>query len=161
MSALPSSLHSATLALIWSRTSDLISPVSPVIDCIQFYHLSYSLILLPEKRAKKPCVLLLMTSISCNDTVWTTSLRFCNSPSGHWTNLVYCNQRQSTAISFLHCLFPYIRSHSIIISCSCERASKLCDTSRSLVNSNNVTSFNVALVKCAYTFTLSRKLTLP
>lgn len=30
ISALPSSLHSATLAFICSRTSDLISPVSPV-----------------------------------------------------------------------------------------------------------------------------------
>lgn len=32
ISALPSSLHSATLALICSRTSDLISPVSPARD---------------------------------------------------------------------------------------------------------------------------------
>lgn len=31
----------------------------------------------------------LMTSISCRDTVWTTSLRFWSSPSGHCTNLVY------------------------------------------------------------------------
>lgn len=31
----------------------------------------------------------LMTSISCRDTVCTTSLRFCSSPSGHCTNLVY------------------------------------------------------------------------
>ena len=30
ISALPSSRHSATLVLIWSRTSDFISPVSPV-----------------------------------------------------------------------------------------------------------------------------------
>lgn len=30
----------------------------------------------------------LMTSISCSDTVCTTSLRFCSSPSGHCTNLV-------------------------------------------------------------------------
>ena len=30
----------------------------------------------------------LMTSISCSVTVWTTSLRFCSSPSGHCTNLV-------------------------------------------------------------------------
>lgn len=34
------------------------------------------------------CVLLLMTSISCRVTTCTTSLRFCNSPSGHCTNLV-------------------------------------------------------------------------
>lgn len=31
----------------------------------------------------------LMTSISWRDTVCTTSLRFCSSPSGHCTNLVY------------------------------------------------------------------------
>lgn len=31
----------------------------------------------------------LMTSISCRDTVCTTSLRFWSSPSGHCTNLVY------------------------------------------------------------------------
>uniref|UniRef100_A0A6B0U339 Putative secreted protein n=1 Tax=Ixodes ricinus TaxID=34613 RepID=A0A6B0U339_IXORI len=71
MSALPSSRHSATLALICSRTSALISPVSP------------------EKSARKPWVRLLMTSISCRVTVCTTSLRFCSSPSGHCTNLVW------------------------------------------------------------------------
>lgn len=70
ISALPSSLHSYTLALICSRTSDLISPVSP------------------ENRARKPCVRLLITSISCRDTVWTTSFLFCSSPSGHCTNCV-------------------------------------------------------------------------
>lgn len=70
ISALPSSLHSHTLALICSRTSDLISPVSP------------------ENRARKPCVRLLMTSISWRDTVWTTSFLFCSSPSGHCTNCV-------------------------------------------------------------------------
>lgn len=43
----------------------------------------------PEKRARKPCVRELMTSISCRDTVCTTSLRFWSSPSGHCTNLVY------------------------------------------------------------------------
>ena len=59
-----------TFELIWSRTSGLISPVSP------------------EKRAKKPWVLELITSISCKVTVCTTSLRFCNSPSGHCTNRV-------------------------------------------------------------------------
>lgn len=72
MSALPSSRHSATFVLIWSRTSCFISPVSP------------------ENKARKPCVLLLMTSTSWRVTVCTTSLRFCNSPSGHWTNLVFC-----------------------------------------------------------------------
>ena len=71
ISALPSSRHSATLELICSRTSILISPVSP------------------EKRARKPCVRLLMTSISCSVTVCTTSLRFWSSPSGHCTNLVW------------------------------------------------------------------------
>lgn len=76
ISALPSSLHSHTLALICSRTSDLISPVSP------------------EKRARKPCVRLLMTSISCRDTVWTTSFLFCSSPSGHCTNCVYKENTQ-------------------------------------------------------------------
>lgn len=29
-----------------------------------------------------------MTSISCNETTWTTSFLFCNSPSGHCTNRV-------------------------------------------------------------------------
>merc|ERR1719421_247417 len=67
MVARPSSRHSATLASICSRTSGLISPVSPA------------------NKAKKPCALLLMTSISCNDTVCTTSLRFWSSPSGHCT----------------------------------------------------------------------------
>lgn len=43
----------------------------------------------PEKRARKPWVRELMTSISCRDTVCTTSLRFWSSPSGHCTNLVY------------------------------------------------------------------------
>lgn len=47
------------------------------------------LLCIPEKRAKNPCVLLLMTSISCRVTVWTTSFLFCISPSGHWTNLVW------------------------------------------------------------------------
>lgn len=42
----------------------------------------------PEKRARKPWVRELMTSISCRDTVCTTSLRFWSSPSGHCTNLV-------------------------------------------------------------------------
>lgn len=46
ISALPSSRHSATLVLIWLRSSGLISPVSPA------------------KRARKPCVRLLITSIS-------------------------------------------------------------------------------------------------
>ena len=32
ISALPSSRHSATLLLIWSRTSGFISPVSPIIQ---------------------------------------------------------------------------------------------------------------------------------
>ncbi len=71
ISAFPSSRHSATLSLICSRTSDLISPVSP------------------ENNARKPWERLFITSISCNVTVWTTSLRFCNSPSGHWTNFVW------------------------------------------------------------------------
>ena len=71
ISALPSSLHSATFVLIWVRSSGLISPVSPA------------------NRARKPCVLLLMTSISCNETVCTTSLRFCSSPSGQCTNFVW------------------------------------------------------------------------
>ena len=48
-------LNWQTFWLICSLTSDLISPVSP------------------EKRARKPCCLLLITSISCNVTVWTTS----------------------------------------------------------------------------------------
>ena len=53
-----------------SPTSGLISPVSP------------------ENKARKPCVLELITSISCRVTVCTTSFLFCSSPSGHWTNLV-------------------------------------------------------------------------
>ena len=47
------------------------------------------LVVSPEKSARKPCCRLLITSTSCRDTVWTTSLRFCSSPSGHWTNLVW------------------------------------------------------------------------
>ncbi|RUS21403.1 hypothetical protein BC937DRAFT_92798 [Endogone sp. FLAS-F59071] len=58
ISAFPSSRHSAIRVLIWSRTSGLISPVSP------------------EKRARNPCVRELMTSISWRETVCTTSLRF-------------------------------------------------------------------------------------
>mmetsp|Transcript_63497 Transcript_63497/g.104887 ORF Transcript_63497/g.104887 Transcript_63497/m.104887 type:complete len:241 (+) Transcript_63497:923-1645(+) len=69
-SALPSSRHSNTLLSICSRTSCLISPVSPA------------------NNAKNPCARELMTSISCNVTVCTTSLRFCSSPSGHCTNRV-------------------------------------------------------------------------
>mmetsp|Transcript_35408 Transcript_35408/g.61179 ORF Transcript_35408/g.61179 Transcript_35408/m.61179 type:complete len:212 (-) Transcript_35408:655-1290(-) len=68
--ALPSSRHSATLVSICSRTSDLISPVSPA------------------KRARKPCCRELITSISCRLTTCTTSLRFCSSPSGHCTKRV-------------------------------------------------------------------------
>ena len=65
MVARPSSRHSATLASICSLTSGLISPVSPA------------------KSAKKPWARELITSISWSDTVWTTSFRFCSSPSGH------------------------------------------------------------------------------
>ena len=53
ISALPSSFHSATLASICSRTSDLISPVSPA------------------NSAKKPCARLLITSISWSVTLCT------------------------------------------------------------------------------------------
>ena len=68
MVAFPSSRHSATFASICSRTSGLISPVSPA------------------KSARNPCARLLMTSISWSETVCTTSLRFWSSPSGHCTN---------------------------------------------------------------------------
>ena len=57
-SEVPSSLHSATLLSICSLTSKRISPISPV------------------KRAKNPCILLLMTSISCSITQCTISLHF-------------------------------------------------------------------------------------
>ena len=171
ISAFPSSLHSATLALICSRTSPFISPVSPEGDtanvkmnftrtwimqvihktvgndlefcyssrkpwwsgrslvtskCLVMFFIALfhsptkkkkkehftardigrnklqtthvnktksknvqKLLYIPEKRARNPCVLLLMTSISCKVTVWTTSFLFCISPSGHWTNLVW------------------------------------------------------------------------
>ena len=69
ISALPSSLHSATFVSICSLTSPLIYPTSPL------------------NKAKNPCCLELITSISCKVTVCTTSFLFCNSPSGHWTNL--------------------------------------------------------------------------
>lgn len=49
---------------------------------------------IPENRARNPCVLLLMTSISWRVTVWTTSFLFCISPSGHWTNLVWNRKSQ-------------------------------------------------------------------
>ena len=42
----------------------------------------------PVPRLARTCVRELMTSISCSVTLWTTSLRFCSSPSGHCTNLV-------------------------------------------------------------------------
>ena len=122
ISALPSSRHSATLALICSRTSLLLSPVSParkaharpesytysnmcrrrpladireqlaggdcececeeegpVLESEEWRRRA------PEKSARKPCERELITSISCSDTVCTTSLRFCSSPSGHCT----------------------------------------------------------------------------
>lgn len=60
-----------TFPFICSRTSGLISPVSPA------------------KRAINPWVLLFMTSISCRVTVWTTSFLFWSSPSGHWTKRVW------------------------------------------------------------------------
>jgi hypothetical protein len=53
-SALPSARHSDTFVSICSRTSPLISPVSPA------------------KSARKPWVRLLMTSISWSVTVCTT-----------------------------------------------------------------------------------------
>ena len=65
ISAFPSSLHSDTFKSIYSRTSDLISPVSPL------------------NRARNPYDLLLITSISCRVTVCTTSFLFSISPSGH------------------------------------------------------------------------------
>ena len=51
-----------------ARASGLISPVSPA------------------NNARKPWALELITSISCNDTVCTTSFLFWSSPSGHCTN---------------------------------------------------------------------------
>jgi len=81
MLALPSSRHSPTFVLICSRSSVLISPVSPA------------------NSARKPCVRELMTSISWSETVWTTSRRFWSSPSGHWTNLVCTVGRSGSAHS--------------------------------------------------------------
>ena len=65
ISALPSSLHSATFVSICSLTSPLISPTSPL------------------NKARNPCCLEFITSISCKVTVCTTSFLFCNYPSGH------------------------------------------------------------------------------
>lgn len=48
----------------------------------------------PENKARNPWVRLLMTSISWRETVWTTSFRFCSSPSGHCTNCVWNKQRK-------------------------------------------------------------------
>ena len=80
MLALPFSFHSDTFSSICSRTSALISPVSPA------------------NSARKPCCRELITSMSCSDTyaslggkcctVCTTSLRCCSSPSGHCTYFV-------------------------------------------------------------------------
>jgi hypothetical protein len=56
-----SAYHSATFMSICSLTSDLISPVSPA------------------NSARKPCCLLLITSISCKLTTCTT----CNARSAH------------------------------------------------------------------------------
>lgn len=142
ISALPSSLHSHTLALICSRTSDLISPVSP------------------ENRARKPCVRLLMTSISWRDTVWTTSFLFCSSPSGHCTNCVckdntqrghgphkatlLCvdlkkNKKTTAAVKSHWRIVPeYLSSHGIIVSGSGEGAAQLADLPSGLVDGNNI-----------------------
>lgn len=57
-----------TFLFICSRTSFFISPVSP------------------EKTAKYPCDREFITSISCNETVLTFSMRFKISPDGHETN---------------------------------------------------------------------------
>eukprot|EP00755_Sulcionema_specki_P021765 Sspe_Gene.74896::Locus_46807_Transcript_1_1_Confidence_1.000_Length_1484::g.74896::m.74896 len=73
ISAFPSSRHSATRPSICSRTSDLISPTSPL------------------NRARNPCCLLLITSISCSVTVCTTSFLFWSSPSGVCTNFTCCD----------------------------------------------------------------------
>lgn len=149
ISALPSSLHSHTFALICSRTSDFISPVSP------------------EKRARKPCVRLLITSISCRDTVWTTSFLFCSSPSGHCTNCVYkdrgcqwkCSIQLQTVLKMIKrgnsnakklpmsleqdldfddLTTTYLSSHGIIVSGSGEGAAQLTNLSSSFVNGNNI-----------------------
>ncbi len=69
ISALPYSRHSETFLSICSLTSWVISPVAP------------------ENNAKNPCDLELITSISCNVTVWTTYFLFSIYPSGQLTNL--------------------------------------------------------------------------
>ena len=119
ISALPSSLHSATFPFICSLTSDLISPVSPKMSnhiisslyvrlcqkTVTFHarhkDVIYSTVIIsiPEKRARKPCVLEFITSISCSVTVCTTSFLFCNSPSGHCTNFV-CEKTHKNAINY-------------------------------------------------------------
>lgn len=140
ISALPSSLHSHTLALICSRTSDLISPVSP------------------ENRARKPCVRLLMTSISWRLTVWTTSFLFCSSPSGHCTNCVCRGKIQTWLLQkpnvfmWMQIFFlnnaalisnwwtgsGYLSSHGIIVSGSGEGPSQLTDLSCGFIDGNNI-----------------------
>lgn len=170
ISALPSSLHSATLALICSLTSDLISPVSPEQSNVKISYCPWNVLYIimwntatlealhrfmsiaveihsymykPEKSARKPWVLLFITSISWRVTVCTTSFLFCSSPSGHCTNLVY-KQRvtESKVIPNTSCsyLVTYLWSHSVIVSSSCEWSAKLSNFTCGLVYGDNIST---------------------
>lgn len=97
---------------------------------------------------------LLITSISCRDTVWTTSFLFCSSPSGHCTNRVYKDiakqvhghfkyffpkcEIKNAAVKFYRTVSGYLSSHCIIVSGSGEGAAQLGDLSSSFINGNNV-----------------------
>lgn len=89
-----------------------------------------------------------MTSISCNETVWTTSLRFCSSPSGHWTNLVWRNGYRKHGGSPLIPLFhAYICCHGVVVTGTGEGTTDLCDPARSLVNMYHIARHHLFLVE--------------
>lgn len=73
-----------------------------------------------------------MTSISCSETVWTTSRRFWSSPSGHWTNLV-CGLKEEKGIvsrmvtGSVLIWTTHIRAHRVVVSCLGETSSNLGD----------------------------------
>lgn len=71
ISAFPSYLHSDTFLSICSLTYWVISPVAP------------------ENKAKNPCDLEFITSISWRVTVWTTYFLFSIYPYGQFTNLAW------------------------------------------------------------------------
>lgn len=111
-----------TFVLICSRTSGLISPVSP------------------ENSARNPCVLLLITSISCKETVCTTSFLFCNSPSGHCTKRVYFIGYKINIFYLVD--RSHLWTHSVIVTCTCKRSTKFGYFTRCFVNCDHIPYLN-------------------